>query len=175
MGFIKGKIKAKFFHKDKLRIFEFGFLRKSGSLEMEKRSYPTQPVVGVGAVVIRDGFVLLVKRENPPRAGSWSLPGGRVQEGELLPDALRREIREECGIEVEVSDLIEVYEYIEPDRRKKIKYHYIVFDFKARYMGGILAHSSDALDARWVHLDELRQYHLTKTVTDILRGGTQDP
>jgi 8-oxo-dGTP diphosphatase len=136
---------------------------------MKSRIFPMEPLVGVGAVVLKDDTVLLIKRGKPPLADTWSLPGGGVKPTETLPDAVTREVREECGIDVEVVDLIKEFEYIENANDGKVKYHYIVFDFKALYRGGSLASSSDALDARWVHLNRLSEYELTSDVREIIR------
>jgi 8-oxo-dGTP diphosphatase len=138
---------------------------------MKRRDYPSNPLVGVGAAVFHGGRVLLIRRGNPPLYGSWSFPGGRVREHETLPDALRREVREECSVDIKVGDLITEFEYIERDCKGKVKYHYIVFDFKARYAGGELARASDALEARWVHLDRLHEYELTDKVREIIGAG----
>jgi len=138
---------------------------------MENRTYPVSPLVGVGAAVYKNGSVLLIKRGNPPLSGTWSLPGGAVHPRESLKDAIKREVHEECAVEVEVSDLIRIFEYIERDEHNNVKYHYIVFDFKAVYSRGTLSHSSDALDARWVHTDSLDSYNLTREVDAVIREG----
>ena len=136
---------------------------------MKKRTYPDQPLAGVGALVFKEDSILLVIRRNPPLEGTWSLPGGRCHEGEHLRDAVIREVKEECGIDIEVVDFLKLFEYIERDVRKKIKYHYIVFDFKALYKSGILQHASDASDARWVRIDELDKYELTDAVRGLVK------
>jgi len=135
------------------------------------RDYPPCPLVGVGAAVYRNDRVLLIRRGNPPLYGSWSLPGGRVKEQENLRDALRREICEECSIDIEVGDLITEFEYIERDEERNVKYHYIVFDFSARYQGGELERASDALEAQWVPLVRLHEYELTDKVQEVIQSG----
>jgi 8-oxo-dGTP diphosphatase len=132
------------------------------------RRFPEQPVLGVGAVVFKDDSVLLVKRGNPPLAGTWSLPGGAVHRSETLVDAVVREVKEECGIDVDVIDLVREFEYIEPAKNGKVEYHYLVFDFKAVYRSGELRSSSDALDARWIRIAELSFYELTDSVIAII-------
>ena len=136
---------------------------------MRKRKYPEEPLVGVGACVFKDDEVLLVKRGKPPLARTWSLPGGGVKPSENLKDAVIREVKEECGIDIEVIDLIKEFEYIEREDDGRVKYHYIVFDFKALYKGGTLFSSSDALDARWVPLDKLPDFGITIAVKEIIR------
>ena len=136
---------------------------------MRKRKYPEEPLVGVGACVFKEDEVLLVKRGKPPLAGTWSLPGGGVKPSENLKDAVKREVKEECGIDIEVIDLIKEFEYIEREDDGRVKYHYIVFDFKALYKGGALFSSSDALDARWIPLDKLPDYGITVAVKEIIQ------
>ena len=138
---------------------------------MDRRTYPDSPIVGVGAVVLRGGSVLLVKRGNPPLSESWSIPGGRVHEGENLKAAAAREVREECAVDVEVFDLIKIYEYIENDADGKVKFHYFVFDFRAEYRGGSIAALTDALDARWVERGDLDRYALTDAAREIIEEG----
>jgi 8-oxo-dGTP diphosphatase len=138
---------------------------------MDRRTYPDSPIVGVGAVVLRGGSVLLVKRGNPPLSESWSLPGGRVHEGESLKAAAAREVKEECAVDVEVFDLIEIFEYIERDDEGRVKFHYFVFDFRAEYRGGSIAALTDALDARWVERSDLGRYALTDAARGIIEEG----
>ena len=139
--------------------------------KMQRRTYPKNPLVGVGAAVFRGGSVLLIKRGNPPLYGSWSLPGGRAKSDENLEQAVKREVEEECGIKIDVVDLVKLFEYIEKGGGGKVKFHYIVFDFKAIYKNGTLTHSSDALDSQWVDLDKLNRYGLTDAVIDVIKRG----
>jgi ADP-ribose pyrophosphatase YjhB (NUDIX family) len=138
---------------------------------MSTRTYPTEPLIGVGAAVFRSGDVLLIRRGKPPLYGAWSLPGGRVREGEDLKEALRREVKEECSIEIEVGDLVTELSYIERDEQEKVKYHYVVFDFAAQYLSGKLARASDALEARWVPIERLSEYELTDKVREVIRDS----
>jgi 8-oxo-dGTP diphosphatase len=138
---------------------------------VDRRTYPDAPIVGVGAVVLRGGSVLLIKRGKPPLSDNWSLPGGRVNEGESLRAAAAREVREECAVDVEVFDLIKIYEYIERDADGRVKFHYLVFDFRAEYRGGSLAALTDALDARWVERGDLDRYDLTDAAREIIEEG----
>jgi ADP-ribose pyrophosphatase YjhB (NUDIX family) len=114
------------------------------------REYPDQPVAGVGGVVLRGHDVLLVKRAFPPRAGEWSLPGGRLELGESLVDGVRREVREETGIEVEVGPLVEVFDRVHRDQDGRVRFHFVIADFLCHPTGGTLAPGDDAADARWV-------------------------
>ncbi len=114
------------------------------------REYPDQPVAGVGGIVLRGRDVLLVKRAFPPRAGEWSLPGGRLELGESLVDGVRREVREETGIEVEVGPLVEVFDRVHRDADGRVRYHFVIADYLCHPIGGALAAGDDAADARWV-------------------------
>jgi 8-oxo-dGTP diphosphatase len=144
---------------------------KKGSEWMKKREYPPIPLVGVGALVLKEDKVLLIKRGRPPLQGAWSLPGGRCREDENLKEAAGREVKEECGIDVEVTDLLKLFEYIERDEKGRVKYHYVVFDFKAYYTGGRLAHSSDASDACWIPIRELGRYGLSDSVLEVVHAA----
>ena len=119
------------------------------------REYPDAPVAGVGGVVIRDGEVLLVRRAYPPRAGEWSLPGGRLELGESLVEGVRREVLEETGIEVEVGAVVEVFDRVHRDGDGRVRYHFVIVDFLCRPVGGVLVAGDDAADARWVTLAEV--------------------
>jgi mutator protein MutT len=125
-------------------------------------------MVGVGAVVWDGSRVLLVRRGKPPARDTWSLPGGLVELGETAADAVRREVREECGIEVEVADLLGVFEPVfrEPDGR--IRYHYVVLDYLAHCRDGELRVGDDAAEARWVAPEALAEYALTPAVREMV-------
>jgi ADP-ribose pyrophosphatase YjhB (NUDIX family) len=125
-----------------------------------KREYPDSPVVGVGAVLIKEGRVLLVKRGKEPGYGSWSIPGGAVHLGEELAQAIEREVLEETGLVVEASPLIKVYVPVIRDEKGRVKYHYVLVDFMCRYVSGELRPASDVLDAAMVSPGELDKYRL---------------
>lgn len=114
------------------------------------RDYPDAPVAAVGGVVLRGDDVLLIKRGVPPRAGEWSLPGGRLELGESLEDGVRREVREETGIDVEVGAVVEVFDRVHRDEGGRIRYHFVIVDFLCRPLGGVLQAGDDAVDVRWV-------------------------
>lgn len=126
------------------------------------REYPQRPLIGVGAIIVGDRGVVLIKRGKPPRLGSWSLPGGAQKVGETVNEAARREIREETGLDAEVKGLVDVVDSIsaaEDDGR--IRYHYTLIDVWAT---AINDHDpvagGDAADAKWVGLDELDDLNL---------------
>jgi ADP-ribose pyrophosphatase YjhB (NUDIX family) len=100
-----------------------------GGRQRLKREYPKSPIVGVGAVIFDGASVLLAQRGQEPAKGTWSLPGGAVELGEKLVDALKREILEEIGIEIEVGGLVRVLDRIVRDGKKRIQYHYVIVDY----------------------------------------------
>lgn len=126
-----------------------------------RRQYPQTPLVGAAAAVFDDtGRVLLVQRGRPPRAGSWGLPGGMLEVGERLAAAAAREVREECGVEIEVGGVAGVFEPITLDRAGRIEYHYVVVDFWARCIGGEAVAGDDAAAVAWVPLAEINRFSL---------------
>ena len=120
---------------------------------MLQREFPAAPLVGVGAVILSDGRVLLVKRGTEPARGHWSIPGGLIELGESLSEAIVREVREETGLDVEPVELIEILDRIhrEGDR---VRYHYVIADYLCRVVGGTLHAASDADAVRWVERAE---------------------
>jgi len=133
------------------------------------RTYPTRPIVAVGAVVVKAGKVLLVRRGHDPSRGLWSLPGGAVKSGEGLKEAVAREVKEECGIEVSVGDVVEVLDRIYADPEGRIQYHYVIVDFLASWRRGRLKAASDISDAAWVDPGAIRRLPLTVGLAAVLR------
>jgi 8-oxo-dGTP diphosphatase len=113
-------------------------------------SLPT-PVPAVGVVCLRGDSVLLIRRGTPPRQGEWSLPGGRIEPGERAVDAALRELREETGVEAEITGLIDVVDGLFPEAGR----HYVLIDYAARWVSGEPVAGDDALEARFVALDEV--------------------
>ncbi len=133
------------------------------------RTYPTRPVVGVGAVVFDADRVLLVKRANEPLKGEWSLPGGAVELGETLEAAVAREVFEETGLAVDVGPVVEVLDRVQHGADGRIEYHYVIVDYLCRARSDGLARGSDADDARWIALSELPACRLTDKATSVIR------
>lgn len=136
---------------------------------MTERRYPNRPIVAVGAIVVSEGKVLLARRGKEPAYGLWSVPGGAVHLGEELQAAARREIREELGIEVELTDVIEVLERVTRDAEGQVLYHYVIVDYLARWIGGEPTPSAEALEVRWIAPEEFSQYEMTRGTADVLR------
>ena len=124
------------------------------------REYPDFPMVGVGVVVWKEDEVLLIQRGKPPRAGSWSLPGGRQELGETTREAGRREVLEETGTDVDIKGLIDVVDSINRDDDGRVRMQYTLVDYWAEWVAGEAKGGTDAMDARWVHPDDLPDYNL---------------
>lgn len=137
-------------------------------LDPKSREYPSAPLVGVGAVVLKGEQVLLVRRGKEPSYGRWSLPGGLVELGETLREALCRELREECGLEVTLGEPVEVLDVVQRDEAGRVRYQYVLVDFLAHYRSGEVQAASDAAEARWVHPSELAQYQVTPQVSRVV-------
>jgi len=134
-----------------------------------RRKYPKQPIVSVGAVLIHEGKILLVKRGVEPGRGMWSIPGGAVELGERVEDALIREVREECGLEVEINRILDVVDNIVLNSRNSVQFHYTILNFLVQLKGGTLKPADDVANARWVPLDEAENYDLTPSFRSFFR------
>lgn len=119
------------------------------------REYPATPIIGLGAIVWRGDRVLMIRRGQPPRQGIWSLPGGAQDLGETVADGIRREIREETGIEIELLGLVDVIDSIHRDPDGRVRYHYTIIDYAARWLAGEARPGDDALEVGWFSLAEL--------------------
>lgn len=117
------------------------------------REYPPYPIPAVAALVVRGDDVLLVLRRNPPSAGRWSVPGGVQEVGERVIEALRREVCEETGLDIEAARLVDVGDIVERDAEGAVRYHYVIAYYAARPAGGALHPGDDVRAARWASLD----------------------
>ena len=120
---------------------------------MVEREFPLSPLVGVGGVVVHEDHVLLVQRGHEPALGQWSIPGGLIDVGETLREAVIREVREETGLEVEPIELIELLDRIHR-QDGRVRYHYVIADYLCRVAGGTLGAGSDAAAVRWAERSE---------------------
>ena len=134
-----------------------------------KREYPDRPIVGVGAVIIDQGRVLLVKRGSPPLLGEWSLPGGVVELGETLRAAAEREALEETGLIVKAGEVLEVLDRIIPGKDAAPQYHYVLVDFLCVVRGGDLRAGGDAADVAWATMSELEKFKLERVALEVIR------
>jgi len=134
--------------------------------------FPRSPVAGVGAVITNSaGQVVLIRRGKAPRQGQWSIPGGRIEWGETIKEALRREIMEETGLTVRVERLIDVVDFVAHDSSGAVSGHYVLIDFKAAQISGELRAGSDAAEACWASPDMLDQYALWDETRRIIDAG----
>jgi 8-oxo-dGTP diphosphatase len=135
------------------------------------RSYPQRPIVGVGAVVIDGERVLLVRRCNEPSKGEWSIPGGAVEAGETLDAAVRREVREETGLDIVVGPVVEVLDRIRKDADGRAQFHYVLVDFICHPCGGSLASASDAAEVAWAAVGELEALRVADITVRVIKNA----
>jgi len=127
--------------------------------------------VGVGAVIVDDGKVVLVKRKYEPLKGQWSLPGGMVEIGETLESALAREMLEETSLRVDVGPVIEVFDRIMRDEEHRVRYHFVLVDYLCWPADGLLQAGSDVDMAIWADPTALGRYALTEKATSVIQRG----
>jgi 8-oxo-dGTP diphosphatase len=132
-------------------------------------SSPRIPQVAVGAILVSDGALLMVQRGREPAKGLWSIPGGRVEFGEYLADALVREVKEETDLDIEVGDLIGMAEVVGDP-------HYVILDFGARILGNdVPTPSGDVAEARWVTFDEVLTLPCTPRFVELMQAWSVLP
>jgi 8-oxo-dGTP diphosphatase len=136
-----------------------------------QREFPEAPLVGVGAIIIEDARIVLVKRAHPPLQAQWSIPGGVLEVGELVREAAVREAREETGLIVEPSELLGVYDRVLRNGEQQVQYHYVLIDFLCHRVGGELAAAGDAADVRWFRREELPAVKLAEDTLDVIQKG----
>ncbi len=137
------------------------------------REYPAHPVVGVGAVVVRDGRALIIRRAHEPRKGEWSLPGGHLDLGESLFDAVRREVKEETGLDVHPGPIVETFDRVHRDPDGRIRYHFVIVDFVCEAPTGEAVAGSDAEAVAWVTAAELEDYGVNAHAAAVIRKGLE--
>ena len=135
---------------------------------MTTGQYPDLPRVAVGAVVVHDGAVLLVRRGRPPNLGRWAIPGGSVRLGETLTEAAEREILEETGVRIRAAEPVFVFDSVTRDDDGRVAWHYVIVDLAARYLSGEPAGADDALEAAWVRPSELEAMDVSERTLELL-------
>jgi ADP-ribose pyrophosphatase YjhB (NUDIX family) len=138
-----------------------------------KREYPDRPLVGVGAIVVDAGRVVLVKRGKAPLLGEWSIPGGMLELGETMRQGAKREAFEETGLVVRATELLGVFDRVVLDDEQRCQYHYVLIDFLCERISGDLCAAGDAADARWFTMEEIDKLPLAKDTADVIRLGLQ--
>jgi ADP-ribose pyrophosphatase len=144
---------------------------------MSRREYPDHPIVGVGAVVIRDGKILLIRRGIAPSQGLWAIPGGALELGETLQQAAEREILEETGVTIRAREPIYAFDFFERVETGRIRFHFVIVDVAADYISGEAKGGDDALDARWLGPADLDPLPVSENTLKLLRavGFLKDP
>jgi 8-oxo-dGTP diphosphatase len=135
-----------------------------------KREYPEAPLIGVGAIIVENGRVVLIKRGHPPLLGEWSIPGGVLEVGEMLREAAVREAQEETGLRVEPGEILGVYDRILREGNR-LHYHYVLIDFLCRRVSGEIRRGSDADEVRWFKGSEIEALNLAPETAEVVRKG----
>jgi ADP-ribose pyrophosphatase len=151
-------------------IFLLSQRRKNKMKQVSGNAYPLTPRVGVGAITLQNGKVLLVKRGIEPAYGLWAIPGGTLKLGETLQECAARELLEETGITIKVGACVYVFDLLERDDKGKIKFHFVVVDFAADYISGEPKGADDALEARWLSPEELSNLPVSQNTLAALRS-----
>jgi 8-oxo-dGTP diphosphatase len=134
----------------------------------DSRWYPQYPMIGVGALILRDGRMLLVKRSKEPSKGKWSIPGGRLELGETIEEAVKREVLEECGVQIDIVRVLEVTDNILRDDDGRIRYHFVLIDMLANYLSGEPKAQSDAEECRWATPAELAELDMNPRLRTVI-------
>lgn len=146
-----------------------GFLILEKSTSKNKNAYPRHPRVAVGAVVFKNDCVLLVRRGQAPSEDLWAIPGGSMEVGETLQEAAEREILEETGIKIRAGKPIYTFDVIDRDEDGKIRFHYVIIDLAADYVGGEPAAGDDVTEARWVSAHEIKALAVSPPTLKLLK------
>ncbi len=134
----------------------------------DDRRYPKRPLVGVGAIILRRDRILMAQRGKEPLKGWWSLPGGALEVGESLADAVRREVREETGLEIRPLGVLEIFERIMRDASGAPEYHYVLIDYMCRITGGTLRPGDDVCHVEWTPRRELPKLQITEGTLGVI-------
>jgi 8-oxo-dGTP diphosphatase len=145
----------------------------AASGKADDRRYPKRPLIGVGALIFRRGRILMAQRGKEPLKGAWSLPGGALEIGESLDAAVRREVREETGLEVKPVEVFEIFERIMRDSRGAPEYHYVLIDYVCRVIGGDLRAGDDVCRVEWVRQRDLPKFQITEGTLAVIERAFQ--
>ena len=135
------------------------------------RSYPTHPIIGVGAVIVSEGRVLLVRRATEPLLGEWSVPGGMLELGETLREGVRREVQEETGLVVAPGEVLDIFDSIFTDDQGRTQYHYVLIDYLCKLISGEARAGTDVSEVRWVSESDLPALRLRDSIKQVVRKG----
>jgi 8-oxo-dGTP diphosphatase len=134
--------------------------------------FPDAPRVAIGALVMRDGRVLVVERGKPPAEGVWALPGGSVELGETLAEATEREVMEETGVVVKAGAVVHAFDAVVREDDGRVRFHYVIVDLACEYVGGEAVAGGDARDARFVTREEFGGLRSSRATVDLIRRVT---
>jgi ADP-ribose pyrophosphatase YjhB (NUDIX family) len=138
------------------------------------RRYPKRPLIGVGALILRRDRILMAQRGKQPLKGWWSLPGGALETGEALADAVRREVREETGLEIRPLGVLEIFERIMRDADGTPEYHYVLIDYMCRVTGGALLAGDDVCRVEWVRRRDLPKLRITEGTLAVIEKAFRE-
>ena len=140
---------------------------------MLRKQYPKKPVVGVGAIILDEDKILLEKRKNAPGKGKWTVPGGLVELGERIEQAVIREVKEETGLDVYKPRLVDIVDHISLDEKSEVKYHFVIIDYLVTVKNGKPKAASDAEALKWVPFNEVEEYNLTESFRRFFKQNRQ--
>ena len=140
----------------------------------DDRRYPRRPMVGVGAILLNRDRILMAQRGKQPLKGWWSLPGGALETGERLADGIKREVREETGLEIHPLGVLEIFERIMPDESGAVEYHYVLIDYVCRVTGGALRAGDDVCRVEWVRRRDLPKLQITEGTLAVIERAFRE-
>ena len=140
----------------------------------EERRYPRHPLLGVGAIMLDGDRVLMARRGKEPLKGWWSLPGGLLETGETLEDGVKRETREETGLEIQPLGVLEIFERIMRDGQGTAEYHYVLLDYVCRVTGGTLQAGDDVCEVQWVRRSDLPSLQITEGTLAVIEKAFRE-
>jgi mutator protein MutT len=141
---------------------------------MNKRTYPAHPIPGVGAIVVGEQGILLIRRDKDPGKGLWSIPGGIVEVGETQQEAILREVEEETGITVEVIKMIGTFDLIIRDSRNRVKFHYILIHYLTRAISFDIQSEFPDSEVRWFSINELPEKEIPPQILELIMENQKE-